>query len=72
MVDIGQIQKRLNSDPRYRDDFLKDPVGVLRREGLILPLEMQTNLRRQVAQVAQARRPISGPAIPAVQLGFSL
>ena len=72
MVDIGQIQRRLNSDPRYRDAFLKDPIGVLLREGLVLPQEMQTSLRRQVAQLTQARRPITGPAVPAVQLGFSL
>lgn len=36
MVDLKAIQERLNSDDDYRKEFLRDPVELFRKEGLIL------------------------------------
>lgn len=36
MVDLKAIQDRLNSDEDYRNEFLRDPVELFRREGLVL------------------------------------
>lgn len=36
MVNLKAIQERLNSDDDYRKEFLRDPVELFRKEGLIL------------------------------------
>jgi hypothetical protein len=80
MIDLGRIQKRLNDDPRYRDEFLRDPVGVLQREGLAVPIEMQTKLRQQVAQLTPKQAsvggaafgPGGGPRIPKLELVLAI
>ena len=49
MVALGRLEKRINSDPNLRKAFLADPVGALRREGIIIPLDKQRALRTTVA-----------------------
>ena len=36
MADLGEIQKKFDSDRGLRDRFLSDPIGVLREQGIVL------------------------------------
>ena len=41
MIDLGNLEKRLNSDQKLRQDFLTDPVATFRREGVHLSFEQE-------------------------------
>lgn len=55
MVDLGQLQQKLNSDLRLRQDFFRDPVLALQKEGLVLSLEQQRELRATVAALGNKK-----------------
>ena len=69
MAHLGNIQQLLNSDANYRSRFLKDPVAALAEQGLILSFEMQTQLRKMVAQVQTASGRTPGAALGPGGLG---
>jgi hypothetical protein len=48
MVNLGIIEQKLNQDPAYRREFLRDPVAALAREGISISSEVQDRLRNQV------------------------
>jgi hypothetical protein len=60
---LGRLEERINTEPRFRDEFLKDPVAILRREGLILSFEQERRLREAVAKLATAKPPVGGATI---------
>jgi hypothetical protein len=60
---LGRLEERINSEPRFRDEFLKDPVAILRREGLILSFEQERRLRDAVAKLVATKPPVGGATI---------
>ena len=60
---LGRLEERINSEPRFRDEFLKDPVGILRREGLLLSFEQERSLREAVAKLVATKPPVGGATI---------
>ena len=44
--DFSKLQKTINSDTRLRNQFLKDPGGVLAKHGLDLPADKADQLAR--------------------------
>ena len=63
MVNLGLLEKRLNSDSQFRQEFLKDPIGLLRREGLVLSMEQERQLRQTVAKLQTAKPAVGGASI---------
>jgi hypothetical protein len=55
MLDLGQLQRKLNSDLKLRQDFFSDPVSTLQKEGLVLSLEQQRELRATVAALGNKK-----------------
>jgi hypothetical protein len=62
-MDLGRLEERINNDARYRQEFLKDPVGTLRREGLTLSFDQERRLRDAVAKLVAAKPPVGGATI---------
>jgi hypothetical protein len=56
MVDLGQLQQKLNSDLNLRQDFFRDPVVALQKAGLVLSLEQQRELRTTVAALGNSKK----------------
>ena len=55
MVNLGEIEKELNTDPKARQAFLADPVAFFRVRGVILSSEQQTALRQTTSHIAAGR-----------------
>ena len=72
MIDLGLIEKRLNSDADYRARFFKDPVAVLLTEGLSIPFEKQIKLRQRVAQITESRAQVPGSRFSGFVLLFDV
>jgi hypothetical protein len=54
MFDFGRLEDRLNSDLRFRQQFLQNPVNTLLQEGLVLSAEQQRRLRETVGRLTTA------------------
>jgi hypothetical protein len=63
LVNLEQLQKRLNGDANLRARFFADPVAVLRREGLTLSLEQGRRLRDEVRKQRAKAPSVSGASI---------
>jgi hypothetical protein len=61
MIDLGRFE-RLNSDLNLRQEFLRDPVQVL-RDGVILSVEQARRLRDNVGKIPATRPPVGGATI---------
>jgi len=70
MVDLGQLECRLQTDAAYREEFVKDPVGQLHKLGLTLSDEQARFLRESIGGRVKTKpaRPRSG--IIAVLIGL--
>jgi hypothetical protein len=66
---LSQLQKRLNDDTRLRSAFLKDPGGVLKKEGLELPPDKAQALANFTKQVTAPAKQVSIGSISAVRSG---
>ena len=62
-MDLGRLEERINREPRFRDEFLKDPVGILRREGLILSFDQERGLREAVAKLVASKPSVGGATV---------
>lgn len=60
MVDLKVIQERLNSDQAYRQEFLKDPVELFRKEGLILGDNHVEQLKALVQELSDPAKSAMG------------
>lgn len=56
---LSQLQRRLNDDTRLRSQFLKDPGGVLRREGVELTPEKEQALAEFTQRVTAPAKQVS-------------
>ncbi len=62
-MDLKTIEERLNSDERFRADFLADPVNTLEGAGVTLPPRARATLPRIVAEAQAARTPVPGSTL---------
>jgi hypothetical protein len=73
MIDMGKFEEQLNTDAKLRAEFMRDPVAVFHRMGILLSPAQQMDVRQQVAQ-ANLQRPTvpsatsNVPAIGTVRL----
>ena len=63
MVNLGLLETRLNSDAQIRQEFLKDPIGFLRKEGLLLSPEQERHLRQAVGKLQASKPGVGGASI---------
>jgi hypothetical protein len=63
MVNLEQLQTRINSDASLRARFFADPVAVLRSEGLTLSIEQGRRLREEVLKARATAPSVSGASI---------
>jgi hypothetical protein len=70
MVDLAQLERRLQSDDAYRKEFMKDPVAQLSSLGLKLSDDQARFLRESIGGKVKTTpaRPRSG--IIAVLIGL--
>ena len=59
MIDLGRLEERLNSDLRFRQQFLANPVSTLLKEGLVLSAEQQRRLREAVGKLTAPNKKLS-------------
>jgi hypothetical protein len=69
MVDLAMLEEQLNTDAALRQQFLTDPVSVLRRAGLWLSPAQEFELRKEILQVNSQRPYIPGAAANVAPLG---
>jgi hypothetical protein len=70
MVDLQKLEEQLNNDPVFRQQFLADPVGVLRRAGLWLSPAQQETLRQELAGITSQRPYIAGTSANVASRGM--
>jgi hypothetical protein len=63
MVNLEDLEKRLNSDTNLRDRFFADPVGILRSQGLVLSLQQQRALRDAVFRLKASGQQVAGASV---------
>jgi hypothetical protein len=61
MIDLARLEQRLTDDPVLHEQFSTDPVGVLRREGLILSQTQAMELRATVERAKTGAQGSPGP-----------
>jgi hypothetical protein len=61
--DLADLQNRLRADPKLQQEFLRDPAGVLKREGLTLSPQAEKDLRDLVAQLQGPKPPVPGASV---------
>lgn len=66
---LTQLQKRINDDTRLRSQFLKDPGGVLRKEGVELSPEKAQQLAQFTQQVTAPAKQVSIDSIQQRAIG---
>jgi hypothetical protein len=54
MADLKDLEKRLNSDPELREQFLKNPSRILKEEGLPLTAAQNKELKEELARTKTA------------------
>ena len=54
---LKDLEDRLNRDARLRSEFLKDPVKILKREGVELAPEMARSVREQFKDLQLPKLP---------------
>ena len=50
MINLKSLEDRLNADIKLRQEFLSDPISVLRREGFVLSFEQESRIRMAVTR----------------------
>ena len=66
---LSQLQKRINDDTRLRSQFLKDPGGVLRKEGVELSADKAQQLAQFTQQVTAPAKQVSIDSIQQRAIG---
>ncbi len=73
---IDDFFAKLNSDPVFRNDFLSDPVGVLKKEGFSLTPNDEDLIKKTVGDLRDGINNIfaisSGPRDYLAALGFEI
>lgn len=59
MIDLKKLQDKLNSDKAYAEDFVKDPVGILKKEGM----ELNERMQKQLIESLSSKEAPSGSSV---------
>lgn len=62
-MDFKSLEKKLNDDPKFREAFIKDPVGVLKGEGITLPQSAEESLRKHVKEATAENKSVPGSTV---------
>jgi hypothetical protein len=63
MVNLEELEKRLNSDTNLRDRFFADPVGILLSHGLVLSPQQQRAVRDAVLKLRASGQHVAGASV---------
>lgn len=63
MTDLGKIQKKLNEDKAFQEEFINDPTGTLEKEGIILSDDMKEELEKSIKDLQTPRQAPSGASV---------
>ena len=66
---LKAVQKKLNEDTRLRNQFLKDPAGVLRKQGVELESETASKLEKYLKDLAAPQREVFGAQLVRIRIG---
>ncbi len=66
------LQKRLNDDTRLRNNFLKNPGAVLRREGVELGSAKEEQLAKFTREMTAPQREFFGAELARIRIGISV
>jgi hypothetical protein len=69
MANLGDIERRLNSDPQAREAFFADPVAFLAREGLMISEHDEARLRERIANLQKTPPSLPGGLAQEKRLG---
>jgi len=68
---LQALQTRLNQDDALRGEFLKDPVGALKKEGVTLTPDQANSVKAQIAELQLANLERI-PAVNRPKIGISI
>ena len=63
MVDLGDLEKRINEDAELRARFIADPAKVLEGEGIIISPHMLASLTKLIKQQTQEEPEVKGSSV---------
>ena len=69
---LKAAQTKLNTDPRLRARFLKDPGAVLRSQGITLGADREKQLARYIGEMAAPQREVFGTQLLRIRIGISV
>jgi hypothetical protein len=69
---LKEVQKKLNSDTRLRNRFLKDPAAVLSQQGVQLDADKAKQLNEYTRGLTAPQREVFGTELQRVQIGISV
>lgn len=72
MANLNDLQDRLNSDDRLREDFLANPADVFRREGIDLPPEQEKSLEQLVGRLKTSPTTVPGSSVGSQERGVDI
>ena len=50
-ISLGDLENRLNKDEKLQAEFLKDPIVVLKREGIELTPDLAKSVKEQFEEI---------------------
>lgn len=66
---LKNLQKRLNEDTRFRNQFFKDPGAILRKEGIELGAAKEDQLAKYLKEVTSGKMEVFGAEVSKVKAG---
>ena len=67
---LKAAQTKLNTDPRLRARFAKDPGGVLRSQGINLGADREKQLAKYMGEMAAPQREVFGTQLLRIRIGI--
>ena len=72
MADLSNIEQKLNSDPKLKQQFLHDPVGVLKAEGVHLSPHLEQQIKSEVAKATGPQAAAPGATASRVEVSIGI
>jgi hypothetical protein len=72
MIDLNELNRRLNTDKAFQFEFVKNPIEVLRREGLTLSPEMEREVLETIAKSTEPKQPVPGATTMDTNVGVAI
>jgi len=72
MASLDKIQKKLNEDKAFQEEFINDPTGTLEKEGIILSDDMKEELEKSIKDLQTPKQAPSGASVaPMISISIS-